>query len=189
MVPGILKALQSNRSSRMAEGVKLFEVSDVMLLDPSSDVGARNERRLAALYTGPTAGFEVIHGLVDRIMQLLEVPVRPFKWQQPASGGAAAAPASGASAAVPAATCAAPPAAAAAAGSFGRGGKRYYIEPAPEVASYFPGRGARVVLESADGGHKVVLGTFGVLHPKVLANFELVYPVSVVELNIEPFLL
>lgn len=54
--------------------LKLFEVSDVVLLDSATEVGARNERRLAAIYCNKSAGFEVIHGLLDRVMQLLEVP-------------------------------------------------------------------------------------------------------------------
>lgn len=163
MVPGLLKALQSNRGARVADGVKLFEISDVMLLDPSTDVGARNERHLGALYTGPTAGFEVIHGLVDRIMQLLEVPARPYKWAT-AADGASSVPATYSS----------------------RSGLRYFVEPAT-VPSYFPGRGAQIVVER-EGSEKVVVGSFGVLHPKVLSNFELVFPVSVLELNVEPFL-
>jgi len=187
MLPGLLKSLNSNRSARIADGLKLFEVSDVMLLDAASDVGARNERRLAALFSGATAGFEVLHGLVDRIMQLLEVPVRPYKWE--AAAAAAAAPAAapgGAGAAAPAA------AAAAAAGAFGRGGKRYFVEAAtaastPTLASYFPGRVARVVLQS-EGGAEVTAGVFGVLHPEVLKNFELGFPVSALELNVECFL-
>ena len=41
----------------------------------------------------------------------------------------------------------------------------------------------------ADGASsRVTVGTLGVLHPKVLQNFELSYPASVVEINIEPFL-
>lgn len=39
-----------------------------------ADVGARNERRLCAVNYNKTSGFEVIHGLLDRILQLLEVP-------------------------------------------------------------------------------------------------------------------
>ncbi len=38
------------------------------------EVGARNERRLAAAYYNKHTGFEFIHGLLDRIMQLLQVP-------------------------------------------------------------------------------------------------------------------
>ena len=39
------------------------------------DVGARNCRRMCAVYYSKTPGFEVIHGLLDRVMQLLEVPL------------------------------------------------------------------------------------------------------------------
>lgn len=38
-----------------------------------SDVGARNCRRLCAIYYNKNTGFEVIHGLLDRTMQLLGV--------------------------------------------------------------------------------------------------------------------
>ena len=37
-------------------------------------MGARNERRLCALNCHKTAGFEIVHGLLDRVMLLLEVP-------------------------------------------------------------------------------------------------------------------
>ena len=39
------------------------------------DVGAINRRNLCAVYYNKSPGFEVIHGLLDRIMQLLEVPM------------------------------------------------------------------------------------------------------------------
>lgn len=39
--------------------MQLFEISDVCLLDSSRDVGARNERRITALYCNLTSGFEV----------------------------------------------------------------------------------------------------------------------------------
>lgn len=53
---------------------KLFEVSDVVLRDPEVEVGARNERHLCALYCNKSAGFEIIHGLLDRMMNQLEIP-------------------------------------------------------------------------------------------------------------------
>ena len=58
---------------QVKDGVRLFEISDVVLRDDSCDTGARNCRRLVATYMGPTAGFEIIHGLVDRIMSLVQV--------------------------------------------------------------------------------------------------------------------
>ena len=48
--------------------------------------------------------------------------------------------------------------------------------------AFFPGRQAAVL-----SGGKVV-GHFGVVHPEVLANFDISYPVSALEINIEPFL-
>lgn len=35
---------------------------------------ARNERHAGAVWCNKTAGFEVIHGLLDRAMKMLEVP-------------------------------------------------------------------------------------------------------------------
>ncbi|KAL1123038.1 hypothetical protein AAG570_002126 [Ranatra chinensis] len=72
LLPGILKAVVGNKS--MPLPLKLFEISDVVLLDSTTDTGARNERRLCALYYDKKAGFEIIHGLLDRVMKLLEVP-------------------------------------------------------------------------------------------------------------------
>lgn len=45
-----------------------------MLKDSSRDVGARNERQLCAVNYHKSPGFEVVHGLLDRVMQLLQVP-------------------------------------------------------------------------------------------------------------------
>jgi len=54
--------------------LKLFEVQDVVLTDATAEVGARNERRIGAVNCNKSAGFEIVHGLLDRVMQLLEVP-------------------------------------------------------------------------------------------------------------------
>ena len=54
--------------------LKLFEISDIVLRDAGAEVGARNERHLSAVFYNTSPGFEVIHGLLDRVMQLLEVP-------------------------------------------------------------------------------------------------------------------
>lgn len=136
--------------------MKLFEISDVLLIDDDADTGSRNERHLGALYTGPTAGCEILHGLVDRIMQLLEIPVRPYSWDKNAVA------------------------------TYSKNGYRYFVEATSEYQTYFPGRGVNIYLEN-EAGEKTVVGNFGVLHPQVLENFELVFPTSVLELNIEPF--
>ena len=33
-----------------------------------------------------------------------------------------------------------------------------------------------------------MVGIFGIVHPEVLGNFEVPYPVAALELNLEPFL-
>jgi len=72
LISGLLKTVQANR--KMPLPLKLFEISDVVLKDAAAEVGARNERRLAAVFYNKSPGFEIIHGLLDRVFQLLEVP-------------------------------------------------------------------------------------------------------------------
>ncbi|XP_047449361.1 phenylalanine--tRNA ligase beta subunit [Mugil cephalus] len=71
LLPGLLKTIAANR--KMPLPLKLFEISDVVLKDETKDVGARNSRRFCAVYYNKSPGFEVIHGLLDRTMQLLDV--------------------------------------------------------------------------------------------------------------------
>ncbi|XP_076258187.1 phenylalanine--tRNA ligase beta subunit isoform X6 [Rhynchophorus ferrugineus] len=72
LLPGILKTLSANK--KLPLPIKLFEISDVVLKDSNAEVGARNERRICAVNCNKNAGFEIVHGLLDRIMLLLEVP-------------------------------------------------------------------------------------------------------------------
>ncbi|KAF5307329.1 hypothetical protein FQR65_LT07046 [Abscondita terminalis] len=75
LLPGLLKTLAANK--KMPLPLKIFEISDVVLKDINAEVGARNERRICAINCNKTAGFEVVHGLLDRVMVLLEVPWNP----------------------------------------------------------------------------------------------------------------
>lgn len=52
----------------------MVNVTLLLILLFFSDVGARNYRHLCAVYYNKNPGFEIIHGLLDRIMQLLDVP-------------------------------------------------------------------------------------------------------------------
>ncbi|CAG0888646.1 unnamed protein product [Darwinula stevensoni] len=72
LLPGLLKTLAANK--KMPLPLQLFEVADIVVKEPKQDVGARNERHLCAVNYNKTPGFEVIHGLLDRVMQLLEIP-------------------------------------------------------------------------------------------------------------------
>ncbi|CAI7897729.1 unnamed protein product [Closterium sp. NIES-54] len=164
LLPGMLKTLASNKDS--PRPVKLFEVSDVCLLDESKDVGARNERRLIALYCNLHSGFEVIHGLVDQLMESLGV----------AFGGQAAA--DGTMALTDGLT---------AQGDGGDATKaataalKFFIAPS-QSPQFFGGRQADILFKGRS------IGTFGVVHPEVLARFDIPDPCSAVEINLEPFL-
>ena len=74
LVPGLLKTVQSN--AKAALPMKIFEVADVAFKDTvmPNGVPARNQRRLAAVYCSTTSGFEIIHGLVNRVMEVLGIP-------------------------------------------------------------------------------------------------------------------
>jgi phenylalanyl-tRNA synthetase beta chain len=70
LVPGLLKTLSYNKD--MPIPLKIFEIQDIIIKDKSTDTNSRNERHLAALYCSKTGGFEVIHGFLDRMMELLD---------------------------------------------------------------------------------------------------------------------
>ena len=71
LLPGALKALGANKDAPLP--AKLFEVGDVVVLDPEADVGARNSRRLLVLYSNVQSGFEVVQGVLDRVMQVVGI--------------------------------------------------------------------------------------------------------------------
>lgn len=72
LLPGLLKTLAANKRIPLPQ--KLFEVSDIVLKDDNAEVGARNNRHLCAIYCNKSDGFEVIHGLLDRMLEILEIP-------------------------------------------------------------------------------------------------------------------
>ena len=72
LLQGLLKTVRENRSRALP--IRLFEVSDVVFKDPTQEKQARNERHAAALWCSKAAGFEIVHGLLDRTMRMLEIP-------------------------------------------------------------------------------------------------------------------
>nr|XP_016448062.1 PREDICTED: phenylalanine--tRNA ligase beta subunit, cytoplasmic-like isoform X2 [Nicotiana tabacum] len=138
LMPGLLRTVGHNKDH--PKPMKIFEVGDVVLLDGTKDVGAVNRRHLAALYCGANSGFELIHGLVDRIME--------------ATGTSFVSPGD----------C-----------------EGYYIERSEEPA-FLQGRQAKIVYK----GNQI--GTFGIVHPKVLKEFDIPDPCSFVELDMQSFL-
>ncbi|KAK9808656.1 hypothetical protein WJX72_001360 [[Myrmecia] bisecta] len=154
LLSGVLKTLGASKDAPLP--VKLFEVSDVVLVAPveESQVGAVNRRRLVAIYCNRESGFEIIHGLLNRVMEVLGVPLlgdfgqakdeRAHQRQSALYGGG------------------------------------YEWKPSTDP-TFFPGRQAQVLAKGRP------VGQFGIIHPRVLQNFDINFPVSALELDLEPF--
>ncbi|KAJ3117275.1 phenylalanine--tRNA ligase subunit beta [Phlyctochytrium bullatum] len=68
------QTIASNKDHPMP--IKIFEVADVVLKDDTLERRARNERRVGLIYANVKgAGFELVHGMLDRIMAMLDVPL------------------------------------------------------------------------------------------------------------------
>lgn len=70
LLPGLLKTIRENKAHSVP--MKIFEVSDVAFKDMSLERKSRNERHFAAAFYGKSSGFEVVHGLLDRVMSMLK---------------------------------------------------------------------------------------------------------------------
>jgi len=51
--------------------LRIFEISDVVLIDPTTETGAKNHRRLCAMIADTKSQFTEIHGLLDRVAVLV----------------------------------------------------------------------------------------------------------------------
>lgn len=71
LIPGLLKTIRENRSHPLP--IKVFESTDVVFKDLALERQARNVRHAAAIWCNKTAGFEIVHGLLDKVMKTLEV--------------------------------------------------------------------------------------------------------------------
>lgn len=70
LLPGLLKTIRENRKHSVP--FKIFEVSDVAFKDETLERKSRNERHFSAAWYGKTSSFEVVHGLLDRLMAMLK---------------------------------------------------------------------------------------------------------------------
>ncbi|GBC07595.1 hypothetical protein RclHR1_07550015 [Rhizophagus clarus] len=148
LLPGILKTVRENKKHALP--IKVFEVSDVVLKDDSLERKAKNERHVCAIYCAKSSGFEFIHGLVNRLMDMLDVKLVSVSGDDVG----------------------------------------YYIKES-EDPTYFPNRCADIFLRRSSKSSSVItskIGNFGILHPNVLEKFEIIYPCSVVEFNLEEFI-
>lgn len=144
LLPGLLKTIRENKHHSVP--IKVFEVSDVAFKDMKLERKSKNERHFAAAWYGKTSGFEVVHGLLDRVLLMLktafitheegldgkkleyDVKEEPSKLDG------------------------------------------YWIEEINEP-TFFAGHAAAIYLRL--NGKQVRIGEFGILHPTVLEKFEL----------------
>lgn len=153
LIPGLLKTIRENKHHSIP--MKIFEVSDVAFKAPELERKSRNERHFAAAWYGKTSGFEIVHGLLDRILAMLRSAFITKEEGLEVKNGA-------------------------------RGSDiQYWIEEVDDPM-YFAGHGASI--HAKIGEKEAQIGSFGILHPTVLEKFELKYPVSVLEFNVEVFL-
>ncbi|OTA60863.1 phenylalanyl-tRNA synthetase [Hypoxylon sp. EC38] len=162
LLPGLLKTIRENKGHSVP--IRVFETSDVVFKDPTVERKARNERHFAAAWYGKTSGFEEVHGLLDRVMAMLRQAFLTH------DEGLTTAPGKQIDYEVTPTH-----------------NKRdgYWLEPVDE-STFFPGRAAAIHVRL--GGKTARIGEFGILHPSVLENFDLKYPVSTLEVNLEVFL-
>lgn len=207
LLPGLLKTIRENRSHALP--MKIFETSDVVFKDRKRERQARNVRHAAAVWCNKTAGFEVIHGLLDRAMQMLEVP-KIASTDKKAPTGYYIKERSGQCSSI-------------LRGHSGHNGCLRLTLLLPHTTShtssdptFFPGRAAsiyyRAPLKNSEQHHvgstlehikddiksalhplhhhhasDVEIGKLGILHPEVLEKFEIGYPCSALEFTLEPF--
>jgi phenylalanyl-tRNA synthetase beta chain len=159
LIPGALKTLAYNKGVSHKGGIKLFEISDIVL-PADNEVGALNARRLVGLYSSHTSSLEVVHGLMDRVMACAQIaPEAEYAKSSLTSEEIAAIE------------------------RIARAGVRYGVRPSSDPL-FFPGMSADVVLIQA-GSQEVKVGVLGVVHPEVLHNYEITYPCCIVELDVE----
>ncbi|GAA6032544.1 hypothetical protein JCM8097_004808 [Rhodosporidiobolus ruineniae] len=224
LLPGMLKTVRENRKHALP--LRIFEVSDVVVKDPSMERQARNVRRLGAVFCGRKAGFEVVHGLLDRLMLGLGVknlvsaasteetgyyikasddatffPGRSatIYYRSPPFGvntHATLAPTTSTNAedaqSVPGSTPALAPTSvpALAPSAPAEAEEKGPLDTVRSALAPALNAVADKVKQAtgAAGSRDVKIGELGILHPSVLGAFELDYPCSTLEFDVEPFL-
>ncbi|MCK4687291.1 MAG: phenylalanine--tRNA ligase subunit beta [Candidatus Lokiarchaeota archaeon] len=131
LLPQLMDTLLLNRSEE--KPIRIFEVGDVILLDPDEETGTKREVHLSATSYHEEADFTEIRSTLDFIMISLGYE------------------------------------------------NDFEIKPNKNL-SYIDGRYGEIYLK----GSKV--GEIGEIHPEVLLNFKLEFPVAAFELNLQDFL-
>lgn len=130
ILPKLMETLLFNRSEE--KPIRIFEVGDVILLEPKAETGAKREIHLAITTYHEDADFTEIRSTLDYLMTTLGHD------------------------------------------------SDYEVKPG-DNASYIKGRYGDIYLNG------VKIGEVGEIHPEVLSNFKLEFPVAALELELKHF--
>ncbi|EKM80159.1 hypothetical protein AGABI1DRAFT_113367 [Agaricus bisporus var. burnettii JB137-S8] len=164
LLAGLLKSIRENRSHALP--IRIFETSDVAFKDVTRERQARNERHAGAVWCNKTAGFEVVHGLLDRAMKMLDIP-RISSNDNTAETGY----------------------------YIKESSDPMFFPGRAATIIYRPGSGRQgnfspfklAMQDTANVGNDTPIGVLGILHPTVLEQFEIGFPCSALEFTLEPF--
>jgi len=71
LIPSIIEILVNNKHHPYPQN--LYEVDDVVLIDPETETGARSSRRLALVICHARANYSEVRGVYESIMENLEL--------------------------------------------------------------------------------------------------------------------
>ena len=137
LIPGILKSVEANKANQLP--YRIFEISDVVLIDKSNEVGAANRRKLCFAYTNSVSSMEIVQGMVDLLMKKIGLT---FKEEKDVK-------------------------------------KRYIIKPSNDP-TFFQDRQAEIFIQD-----NIKIGIYGIIHPKVLKNFNIKNPVTLCDIDLQ----
>uniref|UniRef100_A0A7S2TWG2 Phenylalanyl tRNA synthetase beta chain core domain-containing protein n=1 Tax=Lotharella oceanica TaxID=641309 RepID=A0A7S2TWG2_9EUKA len=72
LLPGLLKTIGESMS--YPKPIRIFEVSDVVFLDNTTETGAKQRRHMCAMYCDTQSGLEFVQPLLRRVMDMNGIP-------------------------------------------------------------------------------------------------------------------
>ena len=137
LIPGILKCIEANKAIQLP--YKIFEISDVVIVDKNTEVGALNRRKLCFAFVNTISSMEIVQGMVDLLMKKIDLIFQEKKDLK----------------------------------------KSYIIKPSQDKI-FFEDRQAEIYIQD-----NIKIGIYGIIHPKVLKNFNIKNPVTLCEIDLQ----
>ncbi|TIA72751.1 hypothetical protein E3P92_01013 [Wallemia ichthyophaga] len=177
LLPGLLKTIRENKHHALP--IKVFETSDVAFVDQGLERKSKNERRVGGVYNDKKGSFEVAHGLLDRLLNMLAVHFLPSDTRKEAEKGYYIVESDnptyfpGRAASI---VYRPPP-------SDDQDNDGAFASLKSTLAHALPDS-----LKDLVNSRDRVIGSLGIVHPDVLNHFEIKNPCSAFEFNLQEFL-